>query len=85
MARSRRLPAGWPSWPASLPALGQDRTHVELFNKQSRHDGHVILDPGGGRIDTYDRESRRTGYGVMRPDGRVELYHPDGTRAASSP
>lgn len=67
----------------AAPALAQDRTRVDLFDKNSRREGYAVIDERRGTIDTYDTESRRTGYGVIRPDGRVDFYRPDGKRAGA--
>ncbi len=34
----------------------------------------------GNRLDIFDRESRREGYGIRRADGSWDLFHPDGRR-----
>lgn len=68
----------------ATPALAQDRTRVDLFDKEGRREGYVIVDEKTGRIDTYDKSSKRTGYGVVQPDGRVDLYRKDGSRAGSA-
>ena len=64
-------------------AVAQDRTRVDLYKPDGSREGYAILNEQTGRIDTYDKESRRTGYGVVQPDGRVDLYRPDGSRAGS--
>ena len=64
-------------------AVAQERTRVDLYREDSSRKGHAIIDEKTGRIDTYDKESKRTGYGVVRPDGRMDVYRPDGSRAAS--
>ena len=63
-------------------ALAQDRTRVDLYDKESNRRGYVTVDEKTGRLDTYDKESRRTGYGVVQSDGRVDPYRPDGSRAS---
>jgi hypothetical protein len=65
------------------PALAQDRTRVDLYDKNSARQGYAVIDRDSGRIDTYDKDSRRIGYGVVRPDGRLDMYKLDGTREES--
>jgi len=48
----------------------------------------VIPDGGrvvqqGERVDVYDAQSRRTGYGYIRGDGSVDVYNTDGSRRAT--
>lgn len=45
----------------------------------------ILLDGGtvveqGGRLDLYDAESRRTGWGRVNGDGSMELFTPSGER-----
>lgn len=68
----------------ATPALAQDRTRVDLYDVKSARKGYATIDEKTGRIDTYDASSRRTGYGVIQPDGRVDLYRLDGSRAGSA-
>jgi len=37
----------------------------------------------GNRLDIFDRESRREGYGVRRGDGSWDLFRKDGSRLGS--
>lgn len=68
----------------ATPALAQDRTRVDLFDKNSERRGYAIVDEKTGRIDTYDKNSNRTGWGKVALDGKVDLYRPDGSRAGSA-
>jgi len=52
--------------------------------------GREAVVPDGGRVvqqgerlDVYDRQSNRIGYGYIRGDGSVDLYHMDGSRKAT--
>lgn len=64
----------------AAPAAAQDKTRVELFDRDSNRRGHATIDEKTGRIDIFDKSSRRTGYGVIQPDGRVDRYRLDGSR-----
>ena len=64
--------------------LAQDRTRVDLYDKENRHQGAVIVDEKNGRIDTYTPSGKHSGYGVIRQDGRVDLYNVDGKRKGSA-
>jgi len=78
----------WPMLAAVLvvaaPVPAQERTRVDLFDKESSRRGYAIIDHAAGRIDTYDKDSRRTGYGVVQADGRVDRYAPDGRRLGTT-
>ena len=65
------------------PAFAQDRTRVEVYDKESRRQESVVIDEKNSRVDTYDKGSKHTGYGVIRQDGRVDLYDVDGSRKGS--
>jgi hypothetical protein len=39
------------------------QTHGDLFDKKSNRTGGVIIDERTGRVDVYDRDSNRLGYG----------------------
>ncbi len=80
----RRLAVGLGLLLAATPAVAQDRARVDLYDAESRRQGYVIVDRERGRIDTFDKYSNRTGYGVVQPDGRVDRYRLDGTRAGSA-
>ena len=56
---------------------------MDRFNADSERKGYTILDRNTGRIDIYDRDSKRTGYGYLRPDGRVDRYDIEGRRRGS--
>jgi len=43
--------------------------------------GRVVQE--GARVDVYDAKSNRIGYGYIRGDGSVDLYHMDGSRKAT--
>lgn len=58
----------------------QERTRVDLHDAKGRRNGHVIVDERSGRIDFYDNQSRRTGYGRILPDGRAERFDLNGRR-----
>lgn len=62
----------------AAPTLAQ--TRVELYNADSSRKGYAIVDEKSGRVDFYDNGSRRTGWGVIRPDGRVDTFTVDGRR-----
>jgi len=68
----------------AAPALAQETTRVDLFDRDSNRRGYATIDEKTGRIDTFDKDSKRTGYGVIQPDGRVDRYRLDGSRAGSA-
>jgi hypothetical protein len=46
------------------PALAQQQ-RIDLYDKQSRREGYVIINERQGRVDFYDARSRRLGYGTI--------------------
>ena len=72
--------------PAALFALvsttsAGERIRVDLFRTDGSRQGYAGIDRETGRVDTYDARSRRTGYGRVYQDGRLDLFAPAGTRA----
>lgn len=59
---------------------GAARVRIDRFSVDGERRGHTVIDRKTGRFDTYDKDSKRTGYGVIRPDGAVDRYHIDGRR-----
>lgn len=51
---------------------------IELLDESGKRQGYIR--ESEGRLDIYDAKSRRTGYGVERPDGSWDIYNRDGTR-----
>ena len=46
--------------------------------------GHIIVDPKTKRFDTYERQSKRTGWGtITRESGEVQVYDNNGNRVGS--
>jgi hypothetical protein len=71
----------------AVPAFGQDRherTRIDLYRPNGSRSGYVIVDHQTGRVDTFDEKSRRTGWGRIERDGRIDLYRNDSTRAGSA-
>lgn len=64
-----------------LVAHGQTRSRVDLYSPNGQREGYVIID--GSRLDFYDKQSRRTGYGRVNPDGWIERFSTDGKRQGS--
>ena len=60
------------------PALAADR--VDLFTPDGKRTGYAIVDRQTGRVDFYDANSRRTGWGRISPTGTVERFSLDGRR-----
>lgn len=77
----RRLALALPLLLVAAPASAQ-RTHVEIRDQDSRGKGYAIIDQQRGTIDSYDKDSRRTGLTTIRPDGRVDVYTNDSRRGA---
>jgi len=67
----------------AAPALGQDRTRVDLYDATGRRTGYAIVQDG--RVDVYDAQSRRTGWGTVSPSGGVTVYGRDGRRQTVAP
>jgi hypothetical protein len=42
---------------------------LDVLDQEGDRAGHATIDQGAGRLDLFDRDSRRTGYGIQRPDG----------------
>jgi hypothetical protein len=50
----------------------------------SNRTGYILVDPKGGRLDTYDTKSKRTGWGTIhRESGTVEVFDKEGKRIGS--
>jgi hypothetical protein len=56
----------------ATPAVAADR--IEFFTKHGQRDGYAVINREQGRIDTYDKNSNRTGQGTIRRDGSIEIY-----------
>ena len=50
----------------------------DLFDRHGRRTGYAVINARGGRVDVFDRASKRIAWGHMCPDGRVELFGLDG-------
>ena len=69
-------------------AFAQETRRIEFYGKDSSRRGYMFVEPETGRgsgersrtVDPYDRGSRRTGWGKVGPDGRLELFGKDGRR-----
>lgn len=59
-------------------ALAGER--VDLFRPDGTRTGYAVVDRQTGRVDFYDTQSRRTGYGKVQPSGRIERFGLDGKR-----
>lgn len=68
----------------AAPALAQEKTRAELYKADGSREGYAVVDEKSGRVDIYDKSSRRKAYGVEQPNGRTDFYRPDGTRAGSA-
>ena len=56
------------------------QTRIDLYDAHSNQTGHAIIEDPSGRIEFYDRQSRRTGSGTIGPSGRVDLFDRSGKR-----
>ena len=65
-------------------AAAQDRTRVDLFRPDGQRDGYAIIERESGRVDFFDRSSRRTGYGKVDDAGRVERFDTHGRRVPAT-
>lgn len=63
---------------SSSPAIAGER--VDLFDTQGRRTGYAIVDRESGRVDFYDVNSKRLGWGQIRPSGRIENFDLNGRR-----
>jgi hypothetical protein len=61
-------------------SLASAADRLDVFDSEGRHAGRATVDQGAGLLDLFDRDSRRTGYGIQRPDGSWDLFRPDGSR-----
>jgi hypothetical protein len=50
---------------------------IDVFDQEGRRAGHAAIDQGAGRLDLFNRDSRRTSYGTQCPDGSWDLFRPD--------
>ena len=47
---------------------------IDFLDTNSNHTGYIIVDPKTKRLDTYDRQSKRTGWGtITRESGEVQV------------
>jgi len=70
----------------AVPLLAVSAMQVE----GAQDDAAAAIVPDGGRVvqqgerlDIYDAKSQRTGYGIQRGDGSVDVFNTDGSRRAT--
>lgn len=51
----------------ALKSARADDIRADFYKKDGRRNGYAVIDPKTGRFDTYDTDSRRTGWGRVRP------------------
>lgn len=51
-----------------------DRQRIEFFSKDGQRRGYGVVDQKRGTIDTYDKNSNRTGTGTIDRDGSVTIF-----------
>jgi len=48
---------------------------IDFLDTNSNRTGYIIVDPKTKGLDTYDRQSKRTGWGtITRESGEVQVY-----------
>ena len=57
--------------------------HMEIVDPEGLRQGFAVEQ--GARLDLFDRENNRTGYGIRRPDGSWDLFNKDGSLPAPQP
>lgn len=66
--------------PAAVAA--GDRQHIDFFSKDGQRKGYGVIDQKKGTIDTYDKNSNRTGSGWIGRDGSITIFS-DGHKNSS--
>lgn len=64
----------------ALPVSALAEERVDLFTPDGTRTGYAIVDRQRGRVDFYDAESRRTGWGRVHPSGKVDQFDLSGRR-----
>lgn len=62
----------------SVAVLAGER--VDLFESKGRRTGYAIVDREAGRVDFYDAQSQRRGWGKLHESGKVERFDLEGRR-----
>ncbi len=52
---------------------------TDVFGPDGQRAGRIVESPGG-RVDLYDAESNRAGWGRRNADGSTEVFSPSGER-----
>ena len=56
---------------------------VDLYDASGHRVGRMTVDERRQRIELFDADGRRTGYGITRPGGRLDFLDLDGRRIDS--